>query len=144
MAQLPAEDLWWKPNTASNSVGNLLLHLAGNVRQWVVAGVGGREDLRERSAEFSAEAGSREEVLAVLDRALAEVAQVFDELDPSVLSEPRSIQGLEVGAQEAIYHAVEHFSMHVGQILWIVKARTGHDLGFYIVDADGSVVDTRW
>ena len=142
--RLPEEDLWWRPNAASNSVGNLVLHLAGNVRQWVVAGVAGREDVRDRAAEFAAEGGKdRAAVLAHLEETLAEVDGVLAGLDPALLDEPRTIQGMETTGFGALYHAVEHFSMHTGQILWITKMRTGEDLGFYIVSDDGSV-QTTW
>lgn len=144
VSALPGDDLWWRPNPESNSVGNLVLHLAGNVRQWVVAGVGGREDVRRRAQEFAAGAGTVDEVLGRLDAVLKEVAEVLDELRPGDLVARRRIQGLEVGVQEALLHVVEHFSMHLGQILWIAKARSGRDLGLYEVDADGSVVDTHW
>ena len=144
LERLPDGDLWWRPNTASNSIGNLLHHLAGNVRQWVVAGVGRRADVRDRAAEFAAEGGTLDDALGRLDDVLAEVAVVLDELEPSDLLEARSIQGLDVDVGEALYHVVEHFSMHLGQIMWIVKARAGADLGLYEVDADGSVTGTRW
>lgn len=142
--RLPEEDLWWRPNPASNSVGNLVLHLAGNARQWVVAGIARREDVRDRSAEFAAEGGlDRAAVLARLEEALAEVDEVLAALDPAVLEEERTIQGMETTGLGALYHVVEHFAMHTGQILWITKMRTGKDLGFYSVDEDGSVT-THW
>lgn len=144
LRRLPAEDLWWRPNEASNSVGNLVLHLAGNVRQWIVAGIAGRPDVRDRAAEFAArEGGDAEAVLARLEEALAEVDRTLADLDPGLLDEPRTIQGLETTGFGALYHAVEHFAMHTGQILWITKMRTGADLGFYSVDDDGSI-RTHW
>lgn len=144
LERLPEEDLWWRPNPASNSVGNLVLHLAGNVRQWVVAGVAGKEDVRDRAAEFAAEGGKdRAAVLAHLEEALAEVDETLAGLDPARLDEPRTIQGMDTTGFGALYHAVEHFAMHTGQILWITKMRTGQDLGFYSVSDDGSV-RTHW
>lgn len=142
---LPAEDLWWKPGSASNSIGNLLLHLAGNIRQWVVSGIGGAEDVRTRSAEFDAEGGlTLDEVWAVLQSSLDDSARVLDELKAEDLARRLSIQGLEVECMEALYHVIEHFSMHTGQILWIIKARAGRDLGFYRVDEQGMVIGTEW
>lgn len=135
---LPAEDLWWRPNPASNSVGNLLLHLAGNVRQWIVSGIGGRPDIRERETEFGADGGAEvSDLLAHVEATLESVDGVLAELDPARLGEEIRIQGNDVTVLEALYHAVEHFSMHVGQIIYITKMRTGSDLRFYEVE-DGS------
>lgn len=139
------EDLWWRPNPACNSMGNLLLHLAGNLRQWVVHGLGGAADVRDRGAEFTREGGmSLEEVLAILEEAVAEADAVLAELDPATLVAPRSVQGMSTTGLAALYHVVEHFSMHTGQILQLVKMRRGQDLGFYSVDAEGKVTGTHW
>lgn len=139
VAQLAPGDLWWRPNQASNSVGNLLLHLAGNLRQWVVHGVGGSADVRERQAEFEADAGtSAHELLGRLRAAAEEAGAVLETLDPARLAQPVVIQGMETTVLGAIYHAVEHFSMHTGQILYIVKLRLGVDLGFYHIGQDGT------
>ena len=137
LATLPDEDFWWRPNEASNSVGNLVLHLAGNVRQWVVSGVGGAEDVRRRDEEFSRRGGLGSEALAALERGVADACGVLDTIEPATLSAPRTIQGMDVSVLEAMYHVVEHFSMHTGQILYITKLRVGKDLGFWRV-ADGS------
>lgn len=132
--RLDAADLWWRPNEASNSVGNLLLHLAGNLRQWVVSGAGGAEDVRVRHEEFGAVDGAdAEELVEGLADVVFEAADTLGRLDPSVLLDRRTVQGNDVTVFEAVYHAVEHFSMHTGQIIWIVKARTGEDAGFYRV-----------
>ena len=131
---LPEADLWWRPNEASNSIGNLVLHLAGNVRQWIVAGVGGAADVRQRQEEFDAREGlSRAELLAHLGRAVGDAVAVLDRLSPERLVEPLAIQGNATTVLGAIYHVVEHFSMHTGQILLLAKARTGRDLGLYRV-----------
>lgn len=136
-------DLWWRPNPESNSVGNLVLHLAGNLRQWIASGVGGSTDVRQRAEEFSATGGRDvDEVLAVLEETVDLATATLRDADPGTLLDLRTIQGMEVSAMEAIYHAVEHFSMHTGQILWIVKLRTGEDLGFYRI-RDG-VAERQW
>lgn len=141
--RLDGEDLWWRPNEASNSVGNLVLHLAGNLRQWVVSGVGGAPDERRREEEFQARGGwDADEVLATLEEVVERAASVLREADPGEVLETRTIQGMDVTAMEAVYHAVEHFSMHTGQILWIVKLRSGEDLGFYRI-RDGTA-ERRW
>lgn len=140
---LSEEDLWWRPNEASNSVGNLILHLAGNVRQWVVSGIGGAPDRRRRDEEFSREGGlTGPELLAHLDEVLDEVEGVLSRLEPPKLLETRVIQGMSVSVLDALYHVVEHFSTHTGQITYLVKLRTGRDLGFWEMK-DGNAV-RRW
>lgn len=132
LEDLSDDDLWWRPNEQSNSIGNLLLHLVGNIRQWIVAGVGGAPDTRQRQAEFD-ERGPmpRDEVMRRFDSALADVDAVLGDLDPAVLTQNRAIQGRDTNVFKAIYHVVEHFGMHTGQIAYITKLRTGVDLGFY-------------
>jgi uncharacterized damage-inducible protein DinB len=130
--QLSDEDLWWRPNAVSNSVGNLMLHLSGNVRQWIVSGVGGAPDQRRRELEFSRrDPLPRAELVATLRDAVREADRVIGDVSRAALQERRLIQGREVTVFEAIYHVVEHFSTHVGQILWIAKLRGGLDLEFY-------------
>ncbi len=122
LAALPVEAVWWRPNIWSNSVGNLVLHLCGNVRQWVVAGIGGGEDVRERDAEFAARGGMEvAELRAHLDRTMAEVDATLARLTPAQLLEHRAIQGRETLVLSALYHVVEHFSTHTGQIVWLGK-----------------------
>lgn len=137
---LPPADLWWRPNPASNSVGNLLLHLSGNLHQWIVAGVGGMGDNRQRAQEFSADGGGNAALLIEKLRATVQQAvQVLHRLEQNQLEQPQAIQGIQITTLGAIYHAVEHFSMHVGQIIYITKLRTGRDLGFYTIGEDGAV-----
>ena len=135
------DDIWWRPNEASNSVGNLLLHLAGNARQWIVAGVGGAQDGRERQTEFDAgkdagaggaELPTAQALLSRLRATLAEVDAVLARLEPASLLERRTIQGLsDVVVLNAVFHVVEHFSMHTGQIVQLTKMRAARDLRFY-------------
>lgn len=132
VSQLSDEELWWRPNSHSNSVGNLLLHLSGNIRQWIIAGLTQTEDTRERSREFSEQGPiRREELLSLLRETVAEAAEVLDELNEPDLVARRKIQVCEVDGIEAIFHAVEHFSHHTGQIIYITKLLKGQDLGFY-------------
>jgi uncharacterized damage-inducible protein DinB len=134
---LSTEQLWWHPNEASNSVGNLLLHLAGNVRQWIVSGVGGAADTRRRAAEFAARDGSHaHELLAALDATLDEVDAVLATLTPAVLMERRHIQGRDLVVLDAVFHVVEHFSYHVGQIVLVTKMLAPDSVKFY-EDAGG-------
>ncbi len=134
---LPAEALWWRPNEQSNSVGNLLAHLTGNVRQWIVAGVGGRASTRDRAAEFAARSGpGAAELLANLERVLDDADTVLANVTPSELATMRTIQGRELTVLEAIYHVVEHFSLHLGQIVFIAKLHAPGAIRFY-EDAGG-------
>lgn len=129
---LTDDDVWWRPNPSSNSIGNLMLHLAGNIRQWIVSGVGGAPDRRNRPGEFSATGqASRQELLTTLTGAVLDADAVLARTDPASLGERRSVQGRDTNVLEVVYHGVEHFAMHTGQILYIAKLRSGQDLGFY-------------
>ena len=143
LERLTDEQVWRRAGEHSNSVGNLLLHLEGNLRQWVVCGAGGREDLRDRDREFAERrAVPREELLAALRAAVAEAGDVLARLDASALLETRRVQGLDVTLLAAVFHAVEHFSMHAGQIILLTKMLTGGDLAFY--DFSSGVPRPNW
>lgn len=130
--KLSDDDIWWRPNDTSNSIGNLLLHLSGNVRQWIVSGVGGAPDARDRPREFAERTEiPGAELMAALTATVQEAERVLATISPDALLEVRHIQGKDVTILEAVYHVVEHFSMHTGQITFITKLRTGQDLGFY-------------
>ncbi|HEV7472757.1 MAG TPA: DinB family protein [Pyrinomonadaceae bacterium] len=126
------QDVWWRPNEDSNSIGNLLLHLSGNVRQWIVSGLGGAADHRQRQTEFDERSViSKQQLLNRLKETVAEVDAVLEQFDPGNLLAPYRIQNCDVSALEAIYHVVEHFSMHTGQIITLTKLLTKKDLNFY-------------
>jgi len=132
VATLTEEQLWWRPNQASNSIGNLLLHLNGNVRQWMVASFNRQEDRRDRPAEFSERSGgSAAEIVARLGATMDAAAAVLSRLTEDDLLEPMEIQGYNVTGLDAVYQVVEHFGLHYGQIVYITKAIQGNDLGFY-------------
>ena len=124
---LTDEDVWWRANDGSNSIGNLLLHLEGSTRAWIVGVAGGSPSPRDRQQEFDQrEQIPRAELMSRLSHTLAEVDDVLARLDVDVLLERRqSAQGEEVTALWAVYHAVEHFSMHTGQIIMLSKMRAG-------------------
>ena len=126
------EQIWWRPNAESNSIGNLLLHLSGNARQWIVCGVGGASDARDRDAEFAQrEMITRDQLVTLVRTTLADVDTALARFDPDKLLEKKNIQGLEVTVLEAILHVVEHFSMHTGQIILLTKMMANSDLAFY-------------
>jgi len=132
MESLTEEDIWSRANAEVNSIGNLVLHLSGNARQWIVAGIGGAPDLRARKEEFDARNGpSKAQLLSTLKQSLDDVDVVLADLPYSRLMEKLVIQGYEVTIMAAIFHVVEHFSMHTGQIIYITKQLTARDLHFY-------------
>jgi len=124
---LSDEDVWWRANDASNSIGNLLLHLNGSTRAWIVGVAGGVPSARNRQQEFDErEHIPRAELLSRLKGTLAEVDAVLARLDVDVLLEQRPAREEKVTVLLAIYHAVEHFSMHTGQIIMLAKMRVGN------------------
>jgi uncharacterized damage-inducible protein DinB len=132
VAQLTDEEIWWRPQEASNSIGNLILHLCGNVRQWVISSAGPRAFNRERQQEFDERRIiARAELLTLLQQTVSEAIEVLNQFDVNRLSEKRMVQGSEVTLLHAIFHATEHFSMHTGQIIYITKMIKGQDLSFY-------------
>ena len=132
LAQMSVEEIWSRPNEQTVSAGNLVLHLAGNVRQYIVATLGGLPDLRERQKEFDA-AGPMPtaELLAHLEQSLADASAVLDRLDPTKLLETHRVQGFVESGLSILVHVAEHLSYHTGQIAYIVKSRKNVDLGFY-------------
>lgn len=129
---LTEEQIWWRPNEATNSVGNLLLHLEGNVRQWLVAPFGRLEDTRDRPAEFAQRDGiPARELLERLESTLKQAAAVLSRLTEHDLQATYQIQGYTVTGLHAVYQVVEHFGLHYGQIAYITKSIQGKDLGFY-------------
>ena len=124
--------VWARPNEASNSIGNLMLHLAGNARQWIVSGVGGAPDVRDRQSEFDQRAPlSITMLIDRLEQAISDVDRVLASLTPADLQTRRVIQANDVSVLEAIYHVVEHFSMHTGQIILLAKADQPDRVRFY-------------
>ena len=132
LEQLNDEQIWWRGSEQSNSIGNLLLHLSGNARQWIVSGLGGALDNRERQTEFDErDLIPRAKLLAKLKQTLIDVDAVLASFDQEKLLNQYLIQGNTVTALEAIFHVTEHFSMHTGQIILLTKMMTQKDLGFY-------------
>ncbi len=128
---LSDKQIWWRPHPTSNSVGNLVLHLVGNVRQWIISGLGGAPDRRERDKEF-AERGliPRSALLARLQTTVAEACRVLKWLTAEDLARTHPIQGFRVTGLQAILHVTEHLAYHTGQIIFVTKLKRGEDLGF--------------
>lgn len=130
--EMNEEQIWWRSAENANAPGNLVLHLCGNVRQWIGFGVGGRPDIRMRDREFAARGGvTREDLKERLNGVIQEAVEIIRAIPVRRLDEPVVIQGHEVAVFQAIYHVVEHFSGHAGQIIFMTKSLTGKDLGFY-------------
>lgn len=143
LEKLSDEQIWWRANEESNSIGNLILHLCGNARQWIVCGIGSASDARNRDSEFEQrDVIPRDELVTLLRSTLSDVHATLQSVDPSTLLEYRKIQGNDVDILEAIFHVTEHFSMHAGQIIMLTKMMTSDDLRFYEFDAGVPVV--RW
>jgi uncharacterized damage-inducible protein DinB len=130
--QLSEEQIWARGAENENAVGNLVLHLCGNVRQWIGFGVAGKPDIRVRNREFQARAGvTKDELKQRLQETVREATNIIGALPPERLNETTRVQGYDVTVLEAVYHVVEHFSHHAGQIIFATKLMTGTDLGFY-------------
>jgi uncharacterized damage-inducible protein DinB len=129
---LTDEQIGWRPNEATNSVGNLLLHLNGNVQQWLVASFEKLEDTRDRPAEFNErQIVPAAVLLEKLESTMRRASDVLDRLTEADLRATVHIQGYTVSGLHAVYQVVEHFGLHYGQIAYITKMLRAEDLGFY-------------
>lgn len=132
LGKLTPEQIWARGTENENAVGNLVLHLCGNVRQWITAGVGGKPDIRVRDREFTARGGlERPELVERLKGTVDEALAVLEGVTAPRLAEHVTIQKYDITVLEAIAHVVEHFSQHTGQIMFATKMMTGGDLGYY-------------
>jgi len=130
--KLTPQQVWTRGSANQNAAGNLLLHLNGNVRQWILHGVGGRPDVRDSDGEFLArDGGSPEALLTSLRTTVEEAATLIRALPPERLEDRITPQNHHVSVMAAIYHVVEHFAGHTFQIILLTKMFTGEDLGFY-------------
>jgi len=132
LGQLSTEQVWTRGSEHQNAVGNLVLHLSGNVRQWILTGVCGEPDTRARDAEFAARGGHDAVQLAGrLRSAVDEACGRLQSLPHERLLDRMIVQGYDVSKLEGIYHVVEHFSGHAYQIIFVTKAVKDKDLAFY-------------
>src|SRR3954454_18592276 len=132
LARLSDEQIWWRGASESNAVGNLVLHLRGNLGQWILSGAGGAPDTRKRDDEFNATGGTdSEELRRLLRERVSEAVTVIQSLTPEQLMTVVQIQKYNITLLEAVYHVVEHFGQHAAQIMYATKLLTGTDLGFY-------------
>lgn len=125
-------DQIWDGAGARNSMGNLVLHLSGNVRQWIGSTIGGQPDIRQRDLEFAASSRiATNELLARLNEAVSGALSILERLPPQRLTERASTQDGEKSVLEVIYQVVGHFQQHAGQIIFATKLLIGEDLKFY-------------
>jgi len=126
LGQLSDEQVWWRPRDEMNSIGNLLLHLSGNVKQWIISGLGTAEDVRDRPAEFSQRGPiPKAEVLEQLARVVAEAKSVLAQRTAAQMLADRRIQGFEVTGWKAIFDCVPHFKGHTQEIICLTRMQLG-------------------
>jgi uncharacterized damage-inducible protein DinB len=131
LALLSQEQVWLRSSENVNSVGNLVLHLCGNIRQWIGYGIGGQDDIRHRDAEFAAKDGPKAELAVLFEKTVADAVAIISNLSPGRLIERITPQGREVSVLDAIYQATGHLQEHAGQIVFATKQMTGRDLALY-------------
>lgn len=129
--QLSEDDVWWRPFESQNAIGNILLHLSGNVRQWIVAGAGGKQDTRNRPAEFAERQRiPKAELLRQVEQTINDAIAAIEKCDDANLSRIRPVQHWEVSGLSAIYHSVAHFYGHTQEIIYITRLRLGEKYRF--------------
>jgi uncharacterized damage-inducible protein DinB len=140
---LPHDAVWARPNDSSNSIGNLLIHLTGNVTEWILGGVGGQTISRYRAGEFAQKTGrAGQALLDDLEMVLTKADSVLARLKPEDLERSIVIQGRETTVLGAIYHVVEHFAMHTGQIILMTKVQAPGKIRFY--EDEGGLARPTW
>jgi len=132
LSKLTEEQIWARGHENENAIGNLVLHLSGNVTQWILGGLDGAAIHRDRDGEFATRGGMDAKILADRIRATVEQAMgVIANLTTEDLTRSYSIQNYQVSGVDAVYHVVEHFAQHTAQIIFATKILTEEDLGFY-------------
>jgi len=130
--ELTEEEIWKRPNNSSNSIGNIVVHLCGNITQYILSSLGNAEDRRERDKEFAVEGGwNKKELFEKLQSTVDEAVKIIKDVDQQDLLRKRSVQSYELSAIGIIIHVVEHYSYHTGQIIFWTKLLKDKDLGFY-------------
>jgi len=129
---LAEQEVWQKPNPHSNAVGNLIMHLCGNITQYIISCLGEKEDLRNRDYEFAMQGGfTKSELLQKLKQVIQEAKNIMVNLNQEKLLKVRVVQGFKLSGIGIIIHVVEHFSYHTGQISFYTKLLKNKDLGYY-------------
>lgn len=134
LEQLSDQDVWWRPFEEANSLQNIILHLCGNLRQWIISGIGGSPDVRNRPQEFADRRPiPKKDLAAELTAVVAEVDKTLASVDAECILDPRRIQGFDETVLSAIVGTVTHFVGHTHQIVYITRLRLGNAYRFYWV-----------
>jgi uncharacterized damage-inducible protein DinB len=132
LGNLNEDQIWARGRDNENAIGNLALHLAGNVRQWIISSLGDYPDSRDRDSEFASRGGvNGAELTRNLRATVEQASRIISGLNTAQLTRMYEIQQYPVSGVEIVYHVVEHFAQHTGQIIFATKMLTGEDLGFY-------------
>jgi uncharacterized damage-inducible protein DinB len=130
--ELDDSEIWKRPNKHSNSAGNLMLHLSGNIRQWIISSLGNVEDSREREKEFAADGGySKSQLAEKLFSTLEEAKKIIQNISAEEILKKRKVQGYYYSGIAIIIHVTEHYSYHTGQIIFWTKLLKDKDLAFF-------------
>ena len=130
--ELSEKEVWLKPNNSTNSVGNLILHLCGNITQYIISSLGNKDDTRIRDLEFTTSGGyNKSELFDTLSSTVTQAVDIIKTLSEDELLRVRSVQGYELSGIGILIHVVEHYSYHTGQIAFWTKLLKDKDLGFY-------------
>ncbi len=130
--QLDDRDMWWQPNESSNSVGTIILHLCGNIGQYVLSSLGQQPDQRQRDLEFSARnSHNKAELLELISTTIDQASEVVNNCSEEELLRVRMVQGFSFSGLGVVLHAVEHLSYHTGQIAYLVKLKNDQQIGLY-------------
>lgn len=131
VGQLSIDDLWWRPYEQANAAGNIVLHVCGNLTQWIIAGCSELPDNRDRPAEFAhREPIPGDELSRRLSKTVEQAKQTIMRLDASEALQPRFIQIADVTAFGAIMHSVAHFEGHTQEVIYIARLRLGQSYRF--------------
>ncbi|MCX2719553.1 DinB family protein [Lentiprolixibacter aurantiacus] len=129
---LTEDELWVRPNEASNSAGNLILHLCGNITQYAISALGRKEDIRERDLEFSTRGGySKQQLTNKFSKVLKEAREVILSRTREEWLSEYKVQGFVLSGIGIAVHVVEHYAYHTGQLAFWTKQLKEVDLGFY-------------
>jgi uncharacterized damage-inducible protein DinB len=132
MNQLDEKDIWFRYNEHVNSVGNIILHLCGNIRQYIISSLGGAPDIRERDLEFSTAGGfTNAELTVKWQDTIREAKEIIAQANTENLLRHRVVQGTEHSGISIIVHVTEHYSYHTGQIIFLTKLYKNIDMAFY-------------
>lgn len=132
LGMLCQDELWNRLSDDTMSVGNQVLHIHGNVSQYILQGIGGRNFQRKRNEEFKDHNDlDIETLLFLLNKLEVDMKSVLHQLTPDELLRVRPVQVFEESGLSILTHVMEHTSYHTGQITLLTKLMTGKDTGYY-------------